>query len=99
RPGWSLRARGAGRRGDRPPVARRGVRVARVHGARPRRQPVELRHLSGLGPLSRPGWLDAPELRIGLGCMRMSTREGQDEQLASETIAAAAEAGVTVFDT
>jgi len=31
--------------------------------------------------------------------MRMSTGEGQDEQLASETIAAAAEAGVTVFDT
>jgi aryl-alcohol dehydrogenase-like predicted oxidoreductase/predicted kinase len=31
--------------------------------------------------------------------MRMSTDEGRDEQLALETIAAAAEAGVTVFDT
>jgi hypothetical protein len=39
-----------------------------------------------------PGWLDPSELRIGLGCMRMSTDESRDEQLASETIAAAAEA-------
>ena len=31
--------------------------------------------------------------------MRMSTDEGRDEQLALETIAAASEAGVTVFDT
>lgn len=37
-------------------------------------------------------WLDASELRVGLGCMRL-------EELALETIAAAAEAGVTVFDT
>jgi aryl-alcohol dehydrogenase-like predicted oxidoreductase len=42
--------------------------------------------------LSRPGWLDPSELRIGLGCMRMSTDE-------DETIAAAVSAGVTVFDT
>src|SRR5438552_16664327 len=49
--------------------------------------------------LSRPGWLAASELRIGLGCMRMSTDESRDEELALETIAAAAEAGVTVFDT
>lgn len=49
--------------------------------------------------LSRPGWLDASELRIGLGCMRMSTDEGRDEELALETIAAAAHAGMTVFDT
>ena len=38
-------------------------------------------------------------LRVGLGCMRMSTDEVRDEQLAVETIAAAAAAGVTVFDT
>jgi aryl-alcohol dehydrogenase-like predicted oxidoreductase/predicted kinase len=38
-------------------------------------------------------WLDPKELRIGLGCMRMST----DEALA--TIPAAVEAGVNVFDT
>jgi aryl-alcohol dehydrogenase-like predicted oxidoreductase len=44
-------------------------------------------------------WLDASELRIGLGCMRLSTDENRDEELALETIAAAAEAGVTVFDT
>ena len=31
--------------------------------------------------------------------MRMSTDEGRDEELALETIAAAAAAGVTVFDT
>jgi aryl-alcohol dehydrogenase-like predicted oxidoreductase len=49
--------------------------------------------------LSHPGWLAPKELRIGLGCMRMSTDEGRDEELALETIAAAAEAGITVFDT
>src|SRR5437588_8696291 len=40
-------------------------------------------------------WLDPAELRIGLGCMRLPT----DERLALDTIAAAADAGVTVFDT
>src|SRR5256885_4602928 len=45
------------------------------------------------------GWLDPPELRVGLGCMRMSTGESGDDTLAVETIAAAADAGVTVFDT
>src|SRR5437588_2598056 len=40
-------------------------------------------------------WLDLAELRIGLGCMRLPA----DEQLASETVAAAAGAGVSVFDT
>jgi aryl-alcohol dehydrogenase-like predicted oxidoreductase len=38
-------------------------------------------------------WLDSSELRIGLGCMRLP------EELTFETIAAAAEAGMTVFDT
>src|SRR5437660_4543776 len=38
-------------------------------------------------------------LRVGLGCMRMSTDEARDRALAFETIAAAASAGVTVFDT
>ncbi len=38
-------------------------------------------------------WLDAGELRIGLGCMRLP------DEAAFETIAAAAEEGVTVFDT
>ncbi|HEX4931463.1 MAG TPA: aldo/keto reductase, partial [Gaiellaceae bacterium] len=45
------------------------------------------------------GWLDASELRVGLGCMRLSTDEDRDEELALETIAAAAGAGMTVFDT
>ncbi len=38
-------------------------------------------------------WLDPSELRIGLGCMRLPAES------ALETIAAAAEAGITVFDT
>ena len=45
------------------------------------------------------GWLDVSELRVGLGCMRLSTDENRDEQEAFATIAAAAAAGVTVFDT
>src|SRR5689334_13652022 len=40
-------------------------------------------------------WLDSPELRVGLGCMRLPA----DERLALDTILAAADAGVTVFDT
>jgi aryl-alcohol dehydrogenase-like predicted oxidoreductase len=50
-------------------------------------------------PPLKPGWLAASELRIGLGCMRMSTDQNRDEELALETIAAAVGAGVTVFDT
>jgi aryl-alcohol dehydrogenase-like predicted oxidoreductase len=49
--------------------------------------------------LSGHAWLDPPELRIGLGCMRLSTDADRDEERAFETIAAAAAAGVTVFDT
>ena len=40
-------------------------------------------------------WLGPSELRIGIGCMRLPA----DEQLALETIGAAAGAGITVFDT
>jgi aryl-alcohol dehydrogenase-like predicted oxidoreductase len=40
------------------------------------------------------GWLDATELRIGLGCMRLP-----DGDEALSTIRAAADAGMTVFDT
>jgi aryl-alcohol dehydrogenase-like predicted oxidoreductase/predicted kinase len=46
-----------------------------------------------------PAWLDPAEPRVGLGCMRLSTDEECDESRALETIAAAADAGVTVFDT
>jgi aryl-alcohol dehydrogenase-like predicted oxidoreductase len=45
------------------------------------------------------GWPAASDLRVGLGCMRLSTDESRDEERAVETIAAAAEAGITVFDT
>jgi aryl-alcohol dehydrogenase-like predicted oxidoreductase len=44
-------------------------------------------------------WLAPGELRIGLGCMRLSTDENRNEELALQTLAAAAEAGMTVFDT
>jgi aryl-alcohol dehydrogenase-like predicted oxidoreductase/predicted kinase len=44
-------------------------------------------------------WLGPGELRVGLGCMRLSTDEERDDRRALETIAAAAEAGITVFDT
>jgi aryl-alcohol dehydrogenase-like predicted oxidoreductase/predicted kinase len=49
--------------------------------------------------LSRPLWPGESELRVGLGCMRLSTDQERDEGRALETIAAAAEAGITVFDT
>jgi aryl-alcohol dehydrogenase-like predicted oxidoreductase len=39
-------------------------------------------------------WRDSSELRIGLGCMRLPA----DEQLALDTIVAAANVGLTVFD-
>ena len=54
---------------------------------------------SRLDRLSRPDWLAHSELRIGLGCMRLSTEEDRDETLALATIAAAAAAGITIFDT
>ena len=44
-------------------------------------------------------WLDDSELRIGLGCMRLSTADERDEELGLQTIAAAVDAGITVFDT
>jgi aryl-alcohol dehydrogenase-like predicted oxidoreductase len=45
--------------------------------------------------VSTSPWLNESELRVGLGCMRLPV----EEQLALDTIAAAAEAGITVFDT
>ena len=44
-------------------------------------------------------WLAPAELRVGLGCMRLSTDEDRSEESALETIAAAVAAGITVFDT
>ena len=44
-------------------------------------------------------WLAPGELRVGLGCMRLPFGDDRDESRALETIAAAAAAGITVFDT
>jgi aryl-alcohol dehydrogenase-like predicted oxidoreductase len=44
-------------------------------------------------------WLAPSEPRIGLGCMRLSTGGDVEEGRALATIAAAADAGATVFDT
>jgi aryl-alcohol dehydrogenase-like predicted oxidoreductase len=44
-------------------------------------------------------WLAPSELRIGLGCMRLSTDSDRDPTRAVETIEAAVAAGITVFDT
>jgi len=40
-------------------------------------------------------WLGPDELRVGLGCMRLPA----DPEVARSTLAAAVEAGITVFDT
>jgi aryl-alcohol dehydrogenase-like predicted oxidoreductase len=44
-------------------------------------------------------WLAPSELRIGLGCMRLSTDVDRDPEQARATIAAALAAGIAVFDT
>src|SRR6185312_12316925 len=46
-----------------------------------------------------PAWPGPEALRVGLGCMRLSTDPDRSEPRALQTIAAAVEAGVTVFDT
>src|SRR6202012_5282353 len=45
-----------------------------------------------------PDWLAPPELRVGLGCMRLSTDADRDPERAVATIAAAVDAGITIFD-
>ena len=49
--------------------------------------------------MSGSTWLGPAELRVGLGCMRLSTDADRDEEAGLATIAAAIGAGVTVFDT
>jgi aryl-alcohol dehydrogenase-like predicted oxidoreductase/predicted kinase len=44
-------------------------------------------------------WLDPRELRVALGCMRLSTDEDRDDERGLETVRAAAEAGISLFDT
>src|SRR5437763_7860307 len=46
-----------------------------------------------------PVWPGPDALRVGLGCMRLSTDRDRAEARALRTIAAAAEEGITVFDT
>jgi aryl-alcohol dehydrogenase-like predicted oxidoreductase/predicted kinase len=54
----------------------------------------DVMHVTGTGGRRAP-----EELRVGLGCMRLSTDEDRDEQRALDTITAAVEAGITLFDT
>jgi aryl-alcohol dehydrogenase-like predicted oxidoreductase len=49
--------------------------------------------------MSDSAWLATSELRVGLGCMRLSTDTERDERMSHATIAAAVAAGITVFDT
>ena len=49
--------------------------------------------------MGRTDWLGSAELRVGLGCMRLSTDADRDEERALATVAAAADAGISVFDT
>jgi aryl-alcohol dehydrogenase-like predicted oxidoreductase/predicted kinase len=44
-------------------------------------------------------WLASDTTRVGLGCMRLSTDKDCDDERALATIAAALDAGITVFDT
>src|SRR5262249_45351679 len=44
-------------------------------------------------------WPGCDALRIGLGCMRLSTDEDVDDRRALATVAAALDAGLTVFGT
>jgi len=44
-------------------------------------------------------WLSPHELRVGLGCMRLSTDADRDDVRAEATVNAALAAGITVFDT
>ena len=50
------------------------------------------------GEAAAIAWLTPGELRIGLGCMRLSTDPERDEARAFATVHAALAAGVTVFD-
>src|SRR5687767_454796 len=43
-------------------------------------------------------WLNADELRIGLGCMRLSTAVDQEDARGLEVLRTALSAGITVFD-
>src|SRR5579859_2546890 len=50
--------------------------------------------------MAQAGWLNASELRVGLGCMRLwSVAAHPPEESPEATLVAALDAGVTVFDT
>jgi aryl-alcohol dehydrogenase-like predicted oxidoreductase len=52
-----------------------------------------------LSSLNSATWLRAAELRIGLGCMRLPDGGDPEQALAADTIAAAVESGIVLFDT
>src|SRR4051812_14890682 len=61
---------------------------------------AEVRPSTAYAPaLTESRWLDPSELRIGLGCMRLSTDTARDTDVGVATISTAVDAGVTVFDT
>jgi aryl-alcohol dehydrogenase-like predicted oxidoreductase len=49
--------------------------------------------------MSDSSWLAPSDLRVGLGCMRLSTDVDRDDTVGLATIAAAIASGVTIFDT
>src|SRR6266571_184066 len=86
--------------------ARSRISRARARCSRPRRPTAAPRKCawspwasSCSGRSAVAEWLAAGEPRIGLGCMRLSTERERDEARALETVHAALDAGVTVFDT
>jgi aryl-alcohol dehydrogenase-like predicted oxidoreductase len=52
-----------------------------------------------MGATRSTRWPTSGELRVGLGCMRLSTDEDRDDERALETIAEAVAVGITIFDT
>ncbi|MGB8350010.1 MAG: aldo/keto reductase, partial [Gaiella sp.] len=48
--------------------------------------------------MTTAAWPGRGALRVGLGCMRLSTDADRDEEQALATVAAAAGAGITLFD-
>ena len=87
-----------GARRRRPP---RGVQPLRPLPREPEggdRGPPDrrARRRRGDRPALMQAWPGPSDLRVGLGCMRLPA---DDEERAAATIAAAADAGVTVFDT
>ena len=83
---------------SRPPRAVRPAVPSRTPRSRGRGRAARSLHPRGRAvPMGE--WLSPGELQVGLGCMRLSTDEDRDDVRALATVAAALDAGVTVFDT